>query len=110
VWQPTPGQPLALDLQSEPLAAVIWCTGYRSDFRWIDVPVFDGSGQPAHQRGITLSQGLCFLGLPWLHTWGWGRFCGVADATDDLAEAIRMRLQRRDASQERLECTALLGS
>ena len=47
---------------------------------------------------------------------GWGsgcgsaRFCGVAEDADYLAEAIRLRLQRRDASQERLECTALLGS
>ena len=109
-WQPTPGQPQILDLHVEPLAAVIWCMGYHSDFRWIDVPVFDGSGHPAHERGITPSQGLYFLGLPWLHTWGSGRFCGVADDADYLAEAIRLRLQRRDASQERLECTALLGS
>ena len=47
---------------------------------------------------------------------GWGsgcgsaRFCGVAEDANYLAEAIRLRLQRRDASQERLECTALLGS
>jgi putative flavoprotein involved in K+ transport len=92
------------------LAAVIWCTGYSSDFRWIDVPVFDGCGQPAHDRGITQSPGLYFLGLPWLHTWGSARFCGVADDAEHLASAIAMRLQRRDASQERLECTALLGS
>jgi putative flavoprotein involved in K+ transport len=89
---------------------VIWCTGYRSDFRWIDVPVFDGSGQPAHDRGVTPSAGLYFLGLPWLHTWGSGRFCGVADDAEYLASLIAVRLQRRDASQERLECTALLGS
>jgi putative flavoprotein involved in K+ transport len=109
-WQPGPGADRPLDLQTQALAAVIWCTGYSSDFRWIDVPVFDGSGQPAHERGITQSPGLYFLGLPWLHTWGSGRFCGVADDAEHLASAITMRLQRRDASQERLECTALLGS
>jgi putative flavoprotein involved in K+ transport len=109
-WQPGPGADQGLDLQAQPLAAVIWCTGYSSDFRWIDVPVFDGSGQPAHDRGITQSPGLYFLGLPWLHTWGSGRFCGVAEDAEHLASAIAMRLQRRDASQERLECTALLGS
>lgn len=109
-WQPGPAADRPLDLQAQPLAAVIWCTGYSSDFRWIDVPVFDGSGQPAHERGITQSPGLYFLGLPWLHTWGSGRFCGVAEDAEHLASAIAMRLQRRDASQERLECTALLGS
>ncbi|MFM1798288.1 MAG: hypothetical protein RLZZ117_566 [Cyanobacteriota bacterium] len=109
-WQPMPGEDPGLDLRSHPLAAVIWCTGYRSDFHWIDVPVFDGSGHPAHDRGITQSSGLYFLGLPWLHTWGSGRFCGVAEDADHLARLIMLRLQRRDASQERLECTALLGS
>ena len=109
-WQPTPGADPGLNLQHQPLAAVIWCTGYRSDFRWIDVPVFDGSGQPTHDRGVTPSPGLYFLGLPWLHTWGSGRFCGVADDAEYLASLIAVRLQRRDASQERLECTALLGS
>jgi putative flavoprotein involved in K+ transport len=48
--------------------------------------------------------------LPWLHTWGSGRFCGVANDADDLASMITQRLQRRDASQEPLVCTALLGS
>ena len=109
-WQPGPAEDPGINLTSEPLAAVVWCTGYQSDFRWIDVPVFDGSGQPAHDRGMTQSSGLYFLGLPWLHTWGSARFCGVAEDADYLATMITLRLQRRDASQERLECTALLGS
>ena len=109
-WEPPAGHSTRLDLANEPLAAVIWCTGYGSDFSWIDVPVFDGRGAPAHERGISPSAGLYFLGLPWLHTWGSGRFCGVAEDAEYLAEAIRLRHQWRDASQERLECTALLGS
>ncbi len=109
-WQPTPGHPCSLDLTDEPLAAVIWCTGYGADFSWIDVPVFDGAGYPSHERGVTPSSGLYFIGLPWLQTWGSARFCGVGDDAAYLAEIIRLRLQRRDASQERLECTALLGS
>jgi putative flavoprotein involved in K+ transport len=108
-WQPAPGNP-PLDLAAEPLGALIWCTGYRSDYTWIDVPVFDGSGIPAHERGITQSPGLYFLGLPWLHTWGSGRFCGIADDAAHLADAITARHRRREASRERLECTALLGS
>ena len=109
-WQPTPKPDPGLDLRTDPLAAVIWCTGYRSDFSWIDAPVFDGAGQPAHDRGVTHSAGLYFLGLPWLNTWGSGRFCGVKDDADYLARLISLRLERRDASQERLECTAILGS
>ena len=59
---------------------------------------------------MTQSAGLYFLGLPWLNTWGSGRFCGVKDDADYLARLISLRLERRDASQERLECTAILGS
>ncbi len=109
-WRPPPGRPEPLDLAAEPLAAVIWCTGYHPDFTWVEAPVFDGAGHPAHERGITPVPGLYFLGLPWLHTWGSARFCGVADDAEYLAEAIRLRASRHPASQERLECTALLGS
>ncbi len=107
-WHPPADHPQELDLTS--LAGVVWCTGYRSDHRWIEVPVFDGAGQPCHRRGVTASAGLYFLGLPWLHTWGSGRFCGVADDAEHLADVIRLQRQRRDAWQERRECTALLGS
>jgi putative flavoprotein involved in K+ transport len=44
-----------------------------------------------HQRGVTNEPGLYFLGLPWLHTWGSGRFSGVARDAEFLAEAIEQR-------------------
>jgi putative flavoprotein involved in K+ transport len=50
------------------VANVIWCTGYRPGFRWIDLPVFDDDGKPRHQRGIVdESPGLYFVGLFFLH-------------------------------------------
>ncbi|MCT0199572.1 MSMEG_0569 family flavin-dependent oxidoreductase [Synechococcus sp. CS-1325] len=108
-WQPTVGTtPQELDPLT--LAAVIWCTGYSPDFSWVEVPIFDGSGHPAHQRGLTQAPGLYLLGLPWLHTWGSARFCGVADDATFLAEAIRLRHERRSSALERLECTELLGT
>jgi len=46
------------------VANVIWCTGFRYDFGWIDLPVFGEDGQPAHRRGIVESEpGLSFVGL-----------------------------------------------
>jgi putative flavoprotein involved in K+ transport len=44
-----------------------------------------------HQRGVTGVPGLYFLGLPWLHTWGSGRFSGVARDAEFLAAAIEER-------------------
>jgi putative flavoprotein involved in K+ transport len=50
--------------------SVIWATGFRSDYSWIEVPgVLDG-GMPVHRRGVTDVPGLFFLGLPWQHTRG----------------------------------------
>jgi putative flavoprotein involved in K+ transport len=50
--------------------SVVWATGFVPDHGWIDVPVFDSSGAPIHERGVTPAPGLYFLGLPWQHTRG----------------------------------------
>ncbi|MGW4058046.1 MSMEG_0569 family flavin-dependent oxidoreductase [Amycolatopsis sp. NPDC004747] len=85
VWEPAAG---ARTLDAEALSAVVWSTGFGRDHRWIDVPVFDGKGYPTHHRGVTSCPGLYFLGLPWQHTWGSGRFCGVAADAEYLARRI----------------------
>ena len=44
---------------------VIWCTGFRQDFSWIDLPVLGEDGQPVHDRGVARSEpGITFVGLP----------------------------------------------
>ncbi len=91
VWQPPDG-PAELFLAR--VAAVVWCTGFRRDYRWIEVPVFDGRGYPTHRRGVTNCPGLYFLGLPWQHTWGSGRFCGVGDDARHLLRQIRAQHRR----------------
>ena len=90
VWQPT-DPVLSLNLQTTNISTVIWATGYHMDFRWIEVPAFDGKGYPTHERGITTAEGLYFLGLPWLHTWGSGRFSGVARDAAHLADCIAIK-------------------
>lgn len=52
------------------ISSVIWATGFRSSYPWIDLRVFDEKGKPVHRRGVTAAPGLYFLGLPWLHTRG----------------------------------------
>ena len=89
-WEPLE-EPLSLDYEAANIGTVIWCTGYESDFRWIEIPVFDGKGYPGHQRGVTDIAGLYFLGLPWLYTWGSGRFSGIARDATYLADYIAAR-------------------
>lgn len=87
VWQPESAKSL-LDYQQANIGAVIWCTGYQSDFSWIEIPVFDDKGYPTHDRGVTAIEGLYFLGLPWLYTWGSGRFSGIARDAGYLSDRI----------------------
>jgi putative flavoprotein involved in K+ transport len=90
VWEPEEAV-LKLDYEKANIGAVVWSTGYQPDFSWIEVPVFDGKGYPGHDRGVTGVQGLYFLGLPWLYTWGSGRFSGIARDATYLADYITAR-------------------
>jgi putative flavoprotein involved in K+ transport len=69
--------------------AVVWATGFTTDYSWIDVPgVTDEKGRLQHQRGVTPSPGLFMLGMAWQHTRGSALLGWVdADATF-LAEQI----------------------
>jgi putative flavoprotein involved in K+ transport len=90
VWAPGPDHPTVLD--DDRISAVVWCTGFRSDWGWVRVPAFDGRGYPTHSRGVTSVPGLSVLGLPWLHTWGSGRFSGIARDAEHLAQHISTEL------------------
>jgi putative flavoprotein involved in K+ transport len=89
-WAP-PVDPLSLDLPAAGITSVVWAIGFKADYRWIDLPAFDGRGHPRFERGVSPVAGLYFLGLPWLHTWGSGRFLGVADDARHLVETIAER-------------------
>jgi putative flavoprotein involved in K+ transport len=68
--------------------AVIWATGYRSDYSWIDVPVLDEHGRPRHRRGVTEVPGLYFLGLSWQHTRGSALIGWVGEDAEFIAGKI----------------------
>jgi putative flavoprotein involved in K+ transport len=52
-------------------AVIIWATGYRCDYSFIDITgAVDGVGEPVHRRGVSPVPGLYYLGLPWQHTRG----------------------------------------
>jgi putative flavoprotein involved in K+ transport len=68
--------------------AVIWATGYRPDFSWIDLPVLEPNGRLRHRRGVTDVPGLYFLGLTWQWTRGSALIGWVKDDATFLAERI----------------------
>jgi putative flavoprotein involved in K+ transport len=55
---------LQLDLRSGEIGAIVWATGFRPDYGWLDVPVVDPKGQLRHAGGVVDSPGLYALGLP----------------------------------------------
>lgn len=87
VWEPETEREY-LSLSDSGITSIVWCIGFQPDFSWLDVPIFNGRGYPQHERGITKQEGLYFLGLPWLHTWGSARFSGVARDAEFVSEAI----------------------
>lgn len=90
-WTPDT-DPLSVDCDAAGITCIVWAIGFRPDYRWIELPAFDGRGNPKYTRGVSPVNGLYFLGLPWLNTWGSGRFLGVADDAQYLAEVIAARL------------------
>ena len=55
---------LQLDLGRGEIRSIVWATGFRPDYRWLDVPVVDAKGQLRHDGGAVDSPGLYALGLP----------------------------------------------
>ena len=71
--------------------AVVWATGYRSDYSWIEPPVLDADGRVQHRRGVTEVPGLYFLGLSWQHTRGSALIGWVKDDAEFIAAEIAAR-------------------
>jgi putative flavoprotein involved in K+ transport len=91
VWRP--GAPVGeLDPVAAGISTIIWTTGFRSDWSWVELSIFDGAGYPTHQRGVTSMDGIYVLGMPWLYTWGSGRFVGVGRDAEFISTRIATNL------------------
>jgi putative flavoprotein involved in K+ transport len=87
---------LQLDLRSGEIRAIVWATGFRPDYGWLDVPALDAKGQLCHEGGVVGSPGLYALGLPVLRRRKSSFIYGIED---DAREVIR-HLARYLASGE----------
>jgi putative flavoprotein involved in K+ transport len=86
------------------VAGVVWATGFRTDHSWIDAPVFDQAGRLEHERGVTASPGLFFVGLSWQHTRGSALLGWVKDDAAYIAEKLAA-FRPKAASQPALATT-----
>jgi putative flavoprotein involved in K+ transport len=83
------GLPLLEDGRVLEVANVVWCTGFRHDFGWIDLPVFDAGDQPHHDRGVVPdAPGLYFVGLFFLTSITSALLGGVGRDAEHVAARI----------------------
>ena len=64
---------------SESIKSIIWSTGFRYDFNWINLDITDEKQIPIQKRGVTKYKGLYFMGLQWMHSAKSAQFIGVAE-------------------------------
>jgi putative flavoprotein involved in K+ transport len=99
------GVPALVDGRSLEVATVVWCTGFRPDHRWIDLPVFDHHGSPVHERGVTAEPGLYFLGLLFQYALASSMIHGVGVDGAHIAQHISARVDDQPAVRRNPKAT-----
>ena len=77
--------PLGMDLASGEIRTILWATGYRPDYSWLEVPVFDRKGQVRHDGGVVESPGMYLMGLQFLRRRKSALIDGAGDDARDLS-------------------------
>ena len=95
-----PRSPLELDLASGEISTVLWATGFRPDYSWLDIPVLDRTGRIRHDGGVVTGvPGLYVLGLPVLRSRASTYIHGAAPDSEALAEHLHAFLNTQLRSQ-----------
>jgi putative flavoprotein involved in K+ transport len=80
--------PLALDLAGGEITTIIWATGYRPDYSWLELPVFDRKGMVRHDGGVVASQGVYLMGVPFVRRRKSTLIDGAGDDARDLSDHL----------------------
>ncbi len=89
---------LSRSLSDGGIRSILWATGYRPDFSWLDMPVFDARGRLRHHGGVVAAPGLYALGLTFLRRRRSHQISGVGVDARELAAHLFRRLGRRCAA------------
>jgi putative flavoprotein involved in K+ transport len=77
--------PLGMNLTSGEIRTIIWATGFRPDYSWLDVPVFDRKGRIRHDGGVAEAPGMYLMGIPFLRRRKSSLIDGAGDDARDLS-------------------------
>jgi putative flavoprotein involved in K+ transport len=83
-----PSTRLELDLRSGEIRTIVWATGFRPDYQWLDVPVLDAKGHLRHDGGTVDSPGLYALGLPVLRRRNSTFIYGIEDDAREVIDHL----------------------
>jgi putative flavoprotein involved in K+ transport len=87
---PVPDLP-RLDLRESGTSTILWASGFRPDFGWIELDVSDEHGWPVQHRGVSPHPGLYFLGMNWLHKRKSALFGGVGEDAEHVVAQLVAR-------------------
>ncbi|MCC5970241.1 MAG: NAD(P)-binding domain-containing protein [Pararhodobacter sp.] len=87
---------MSLNLAQAEVGSIIWATGFGVDYSWLKVDAFDAQGKPRHHRGVSVAQGVYFLGLPWQSRRGSSFIWGVWHDARHVAEQIAIQRKYLD--------------
>ena len=90
-----PAPPLGMDLASGEIKVIIWATGYRPDYSWLDVPVLDRKGRFQHDEGLVSSPGMYLMGAQFMRRRKSALIDGAGDDADDLSTHLASYLGSR---------------
>jgi putative flavoprotein involved in K+ transport len=90
-----PNTPLLMDLSKSNVKTILWATGYRPDYAWLKLPVFDHKGRIRHNGGIVDHPGIYLLGTPLLRRRKSSFIHGATDDARDLSEHLVSYLNGR---------------
>jgi putative flavoprotein involved in K+ transport len=90
--------PLQLDLRGGSIRSILWATGFRPEYNWLQVPVLDGKGQLRHDGGVVDAPGLYALGLPFLRRRKSTFITGAEDDARDVVDHLAGYLARSPES------------
>jgi putative flavoprotein involved in K+ transport len=89
---------LGLDLASGEIETIIWATGFRPDYSWLDVNVLDGKGMIRHDGGVVESPGMFLIGSPFLRRRKSSFIDGARTDAQELILELTAYLDRRTSS------------
>jgi putative flavoprotein involved in K+ transport len=92
-----PTAPTELDLAREGITNVIWASGFRLDFSWIDLDLKTRDGYPQQTQGVSEYPGLYFMGLQLMHTRKSGLIFGVGEDAAHVVSVLSAHLDGKAA-------------